>query len=271
MVRHAKADDESFADEYEEDRVEADVDDLSYSRFSGLAFVGDSARDGGGKTAIEFAYTTSHGNTKVVRALQTTRSTSPNTVDRFPADAPLDDGNAYTFHDDGDGYAFTDADGRLWGYGDDHQYRALGDVDDVYRVDLPEAAPVTGAVQDGVTVTVHYRSKRSGNMKTIRLDDVSVDWEGDRVRGYHARRDRRVEVDAVYERSVVSQSAKGGDREVGKCARIDFPPGHTYTVDAYGVTDGRADDVADRIRDVFDPSFGDDVDVEVTHDGRIDD
>jgi len=271
MVRHT--DEGEFAEPYEEHRVEVDEDDLTHSRFRGLTLVDDSRRKSSGKTAIEFEYTTRHGNPKVVRALQATSASSFDR-DRFPESADLDGVEAYTFHDDGDGYAYTD-DGRMWSYGDDRTYRVVGDVDAVYRVDLPESAPVTGAVQDGVSVTVQYRSNRSGNMKTIRLDDVDVDWEGDRVRGYHARRDRTVEVEAVYERSVVSKSYSGGDREVGKCARIEFPAGHTYTVDVEGVADDEVDDVAGVLKQSLASDLeaitDNDVAVGVTHDGRIDD
>lgn len=257
-----------FAAEYDERRVEADPVDLSYNRTRGLCFAGDSRRKDAGQTAIEFEYTTSHGNTKVVRALQATKASSFD-ARRFPDDVDLEDVEAYTFHDGGDGYAYTD-DGRLWSYGADHAYRPVGDVDAVYRVDLPEAAPVTGAVQDGVEVTVWYRSKRSGNMKRMRLEDVSVDWEGDRVRGYHARRDRRVEAEAVFDRSVTTQGKR--EEEVGKCARIDFPAGHRYTVDAVGVTDDHAANVCDAIEEAVESRVGGaDVDVDVTHDGRIDD
>lgn len=266
------------APEYEEDRVEADEDDLSYSRYSGLSFRDDSRRTDGGKTAIEFEYTTSHGNTKVVRAINPTSLSSFQT-DKFPDTVDLESVEVFTFHDDGDGYAYSD-DGRLWSYGDDHDYHLIGDVDAVYRVDLPEAAPVTGAVQEGVEVTVHYRSKRSGNLKQITLEDVSVDWEGDRVRGYHARRDRDVEVEAVYERSVVSKSYRGGDREVGKCARIDFPAGHSFDVDVRGLADDDVDTLpkntelttAEAIEEAVASRLGDTAtDVDVTHDGRIDD
>jgi hypothetical protein len=261
-----KPTDDKIAAEYRERRTEVDADDLQYSRFTGLSFVDGSRRDDAGKTAIEFEYTTSHGNTKVVRAIQPTRASSFD-ADRFPSDVDFDSVSAYTFHDDGDAYAYTD-DGRLWSRGD--SYRCVGDVDAVYRVDFPESAPVTGAVQDGVSVTVHYRSKRSGNLKTMRIDDVSVDWEGDRVQGYHARRDRTVEVRAVFERGVVTKGSR--EEEVGKCARIDFPAGHAYTVDVYGVADDDADSVHDSIESVVSKAVGvDDRDVDVTHDGRIDD
>jgi len=268
MVRTnpAKPTDESFAPEYSEIRVEADAADLAYARFGGLSFINDSARDGGGKTAIEFEYTTSHGNTKVVRSLQATKASEHDT-ECFPDDADLEGVSAFTFYDGGDGYAYTD-DGRLWSYGADHTYRCVGDVDAVYRVDLPEAAPITGAIQGDVDVTVHYRSTRSGNMKQMRLEDVSIDWEGDRVRGYHARRDRTVEVEAVFERSVTTKGTR--EVEVGKVARIDFPAGHRYTVDAYNVPDDDAGRVHAAVEEAV-RMVEDDYDADVTHDGRIDD
>jgi len=270
MVRHTDAE---YAKPYREHREPIDRDDVTYTRFGGLTVSSDARAVSTRRTALEFEYTTSHGNTKTVRSIQGTRATDRDRDRGLP-----DDRSSYTFHDDDQGFAVTD-NMNLYRYGDDHTYRKVAEDVDVFMVELPDPAPVTGAVQDDVSVTVHYRSNRSGNMKTIRLDDVSVDWEGDRVRGYHARRDRTVEVEAVFERSVVSKSYRGGDREVGKCARIDFPPGHSFTVDAYGLADDAVDEfphntvqsTADAIQDVVAERLPDDVDVDVAHDGRIDD
>ena len=118
-------------------------------------------------------------------------------------------------------------------------------------------------------------------MKEITLQEVAVDWNGDRVRGYHARRDRTVEAEAVFERSATTKGKR--DTEIGKVARIEFPEGHTFTVDIRGLTDddaahmwgsgGEDLDAADVVREAVAEKFQRrDVDgVDVTHDGRIDD
>jgi len=266
MVRHTTTDDATadadFAPEYREDRESINPGDVTYSRHGGLGVYPDVHPAPSQRTALEFEYSTAHGNTKTVRAIQATAA--------FDRDRGLpDDTDAYTFYDGSDGFAVTDT-MSLFRRGDDHTYRRVADDVDVFVVALPDPAPVTGAVQDNVSVTVHYRSSQSGNMKTIRLDDVSVDWDGNRVRGHHARRDRTVEVEAVHERSVVSKSFRGGDREVGKCARIDFPAGHSFTVDAYNVPDDDAGRVHAAIEEAV-RMVDDDYDADVTPDGRIED
>ena len=266
MVRHTNPDEANFAPKYRENRESITRDDVTYSRFGGLTVSSDARAVSTRKTALEFEYATSHGNTKTVRALQATSATDNDRDRGLP-----DDRESYTFYDGEQGFAVTD-NMNLYRYGDDHTYRRVAEDVDVFMVELPDPAPVTGAVQDGVSVTVHYRSNRSGNLKSIRLDDVSADWEGDRVRGYHARRDRTVEVEAVYERSVTSKSHRGGDREIGKCARIDFPAGQSFRVDAYGVADDERAGVADLIEQEVDSVLSsDDVDVTVEELGRIDD
>lgn len=265
--RKTPTDDGRFASEYTESRRPINFDDIRVSRFSGLT----TSESTGSQDAFEFDYTTSHGNRKTVRCLNGISSSDRDVDKGAPAEA-------VTFHDGSTGYAVDLETRELYKYGDDHTYRKIADTVDAYHVELGESAPVVGAIQEGVDVTVHYRSNRSGNMKTITLEDVRVDWEGDRVTGYHSRRDRRVEVEAIYERSVTTKSVRGGDREVGKVARIEFPSGHRFTVDIHGMTDDETGDykgdtrktTTEAIEEAIASKFSDH-EVDVTHDGRIDD
>jgi hypothetical protein len=262
MVRHTATDDR-IADEYHERTVDIEADDLFHDRFTGLTVSDDVVDCDHNRKAIEFTYTTRRDTRKTVRAVTPTKST------RDADKVDTDDGvGVYSWYVDGTKYAYTDA-GNLYRQGDDYEFRQVADAVDLTCVVMGRRAPVDGAVQDGVDVTVQYRSNRSGNLKTMTLQDVSVEWNGDRIRGYDSRRDRHVEVTAVHERTVETQGRR--NQEIGKTARVEFPAGHTFTVTVDGVTDDRVDTVQDRIEAGVERTVDSDFDVTVDHDGRIDD
>lgn len=262
MVR-SNTDDRTFADEYTETRREVTHDDVAYESFNGLYVRPDARPDYGDRCVIDFEYVTRRGSTKTVRCLQ---GTSTGDYDH----KNLPEGHTVaTFWHDGEKHAYDVDTGTLYKAGGD-RYTTIAEAEDVtpHAVGLPDVAPVEGAISEGVSVRVWYRSTRSGSMKEMRLDDVRVDWEGDRVNGYHARRDRRVEVEACFERKATTK----GKREtvIGRVARIEFPRGHRFDVAVEGLSDEGVDDVRDLIDDAVSKRLNDDFDVDVTHTGDYD-
>jgi hypothetical protein len=154
----------------------------------------------------------------------------------------------------------------------------LAEPEDVLKitgVDFPSAVPTEGAVQEGVTATVFYRSNRSGSVNTVDVNVDHMDGHASKFSfsGYEADDDRRFEVSNCHERILKRKGRH--ETTLGRVVRVEFPAGHQFTVKAKNLTDEGAERVsAERVKEELQSLMSSshdeaDVELEVTHDGRI--
>lgn len=246
-----------FADPYEESYEDVPLDNLPVRH-----------------KAVDLTYRTHKGTRKTVRS---TYMSEPSDSDRkqhgFGEDEPW-----WMFHGEGDGYYAYHTDERILKSLDtsilrDGQDVTLASGDDILsakRVKYPEPAVIDGTRQDGVEATVYYRSPRSDSIVSV---DVMIENDYDHDPEMQATRQsdgERLYVWPRYHRKLLKGSRSGGTF-LGRVCRVEFPVGHRYTVDVRGLPDYKADEYIERIQKAVDGAYRyDDVETEVTHDGRID-
>lgn len=244
---------DDYADPYEEEFEEVDPDDTSVGSFRHWTY--------------DIVYRSSHSDVpQTVRAVNATEPIDSR-ADQYP------DG-CVTFHDDGEEYAYIPDERRLLSVGHDQQNVTLAAGDDILRIEqvqYPPGAPLIGAEQTDVVATVHHRSDRTGSLTSF---DMEVDREESsfwRLTGHRVSDDARVDVKTRKERDViVKHYGRTGTLHLGKTARVEFPLGHSYSVDIHGLPDDKAGEYVERIEEAIESSYRyDEIEADVTHDGRI--
>jgi len=209
-------------------------------------------------------------------------SGDPNTVRATNATPPMDSradkypDDCVTFYYDDNQYAFVPGDRRLVSVGNDQNNVTLAEGDEVFsikRVDYPPGAPLIGAEQTGVVATVYYYSARTGDLTSMEMYVDREESDFWRLTGHRVDDDTTVEVITRSSRDVTARHyGSTGTITLGKTARVEFPQGHSYTVDVHGLPDDKAEKYVEHITTAVNGVYKyDEVDAKVTHEGRIED
>ena len=241
-----------FAERYREEKTELSPEEVSRSALQYHVY--------------DIAYTTARGRSRTVRSVQAKPPTSYN-------DVPED---FLSFWDDEDHYAYNPDTQVLKSInrGGTNMTIAEGEkVRSLIKINYPTRAVVVGAVQDGVTVRVFYRSNQSGRIKTmdVEIDESSGRFDANEIMGEAVDRDQRVKLRTKWERDIETVGVKG--QKLGKVVRVEFPRGHQYTLNIHGLTDQTAGEkVEERIRGAIAKKLHtSDLSIDVQHEGRIPD
>lgn len=243
-------DEKRFASEYSERTERVELEDISKS----LLTHGD---------ALDFTYRTGPGSTRTIRCHHGRGPASYNEVPE----------GYYAFYHNGDKYGYSIEDRRIKSLnqgGTDVTVATENDILRVERVKYTERAVVEGAVGKDVQATVYYRSPASDRMQTMTIGVTYL--EGRRsaseITG-EADDGTRVKVLTRWERTI-KVSVRGGYRTIGRVARVEFPKGHRFSVTVEGLGDDRAESKAESMERKLAKVFRhDDVDIDVTHEGRL--
>jgi len=218
---------------------------------------------------VDMTYSTRGGKTKTVRC---TQATEP-----YGDTSDLPDG-CVTFFDyttGGDSYTFNIDSLRLISCNTRGQNRTVATADDFQhfrKVIYPDPAPVKGAVEEGVEVTIYYRSPRTDRMQTVTIIAESVESSAFRITGEEVDGDRRIEALTRGEREI-TKTLNGGS--LGKVARVEFPKGHTFTLEIENMTRDEAEDAAERIKPLIEAKYNKynrrhgDITATIIHEGQV--
>jgi hypothetical protein len=234
-------------------------------------------------TVTSFRYGTydivywNQGGKQTVRAPRATTPYRPEGLPGEPDDGDGGTDECVTFFDGGRKFAYHPEQQRLYSMAGDRPL-TLAEGDDIWRikrVDYPPGAPVVGGAEEGVTATVWYKSERSGSRKSFEMDVSSTESECWRITGERVSDGARVEVVTRGERFVTAKHyGRTGDVVLGPTLRVEFPPGHRFTVDLVGLRDSRTEMAVEAIERALPGSTRlrhDDIDIDVQHEGRIPD
>jgi hypothetical protein len=244
-----------YADPYEEEVEEMDLDDL----------VGGMIRH----ITVDLTYRTNKATRKTVRMIGASEP-ADSTAERFG----IEDDGWLDFYDGDDHLAYHPEDRVLKSLQRDGPSATLardGRIIKAERVQYPENAVIDGARQDGVEATVYYRSSRSEGITSM---DVEVTDDYDRDAMIRARRlsdGQRIEIRPRYDRKIEKRYP---DQYLGRVCRIEYPRGHRFTVDVEGLADDRVDEstiesIESALSGKGSPFQYDDATVSVSHDGRL--
>ncbi|WP_152520762.1 hypothetical protein [Halorhabdus tiamatea] len=148
------------------------------------------------------------------------------------------------------------------------------DILKIRRIEFPKPAPVAGTLQEDVEATVFYRSNQSGNIKSKTLTVSSIEGAGNKLRLF-AEDDSKT-YDILTDRNRRIKHRYGDERTIGRVVRVEFPEGHRYQVEIKGLTDEKATEIFGKdTTEVLERAVNgglkrQEVEVEVTHQGRID-
>lgn len=237
-----------FAKRYREEETEVSPNEVSQRRFKK-------------EIAIDISYETSQGTVRTVRARTPSSPTSYDDVSE----------EFLIFWHDGERYAYNPEKRILKSINSGGRDVTLAEGDSIRsltEIQYPTRAVVVGAVQDGITARVFYRSNQSDQIKTM---DVEIAESAGRLSAGEITGmagGRRVRMLTQWEREIETVGSQS--HSLGRVVRVEFPRGHRYTINVHGLEDSQAELTEDRIKRAVAKSVGtSDVEVEVEHNGRM--
>lgn len=138
------------------------------------------------------------------------------------------------------------------------------------KVIFPESAPIYGAVQDDVVATVYYWSPLSDELQSVEVEVGSTYDSPHNVSGEIVETGQHVDFRMTHDREI-----KTFDRVLGRVAAVEFPEGHSFTVNVKGLSDEKAEEYykdkpsTQVIEETLAAKFDSELDIEVEHNGRI--
>lgn len=247
MATHDIKREKKFASEYREKKEEVEAEQINSVALQ--------------HQVVDITYHTRRG-TRTVRCQGAMEQASYNDIPE----------GFYSFHYDDKKYAYSPEEKRLLTL-NDNQNRTVAEGDGFYKFDIvnfPTRAVVEGAADTDVEAKIYYRSPQSDEMQSVLINVSYMEGEAAQITGKEVGSGRRIEATTRWEREIVSKHGTS-ERTLGKVTRVEFPRGHTFSVDVEGLDDSKAGELGEeRIKSRVQKAFRtSNVTVKVTHEGRM--